>query len=158
MWQSMWTEAIVCDFFFLLSLLLSKFVQKFLSYIKYIVFINLLANQCIALFHCCIDLLKSRVAVYACKLNPLYPNYGFSLSDFSETNLVFTFKFKNKTKPHPNVICVNLPVQLSNFTPRVPYSQGRTGHPNFHPIVERTKDKDNPWPYRTRRKVCFLEE
>jgi hypothetical protein len=29
---------------------------------------------------------------------------------------------------------------------------------HFHPIGERIKDKDNPWPYRTRRQVCFLED
>jgi hypothetical protein len=83
-------------FFFLPSLLLSKFVQQFLSYIKYIVFINLLANQCIALFDCCIDSSKIQSRSICLQITVS------SLSDFSETNLVFTFK--NKTKPHPSVI------------------------------------------------------
>ena len=47
MWQSRWTETIVCDiiFFNFYSLNLSN---SFLSYIKYIVFINLSTNHYIA--------------------------------------------------------------------------------------------------------------
>ena len=99
MWRSMWTEAIVCDFFFRLFLLLSKFVQQFLSYIKYIVFINLLANQCIALFHCCIDPSEIQSCSICLQTEPALSRLRFHPS---ETNLLFTFK--NKTKPHPSLI------------------------------------------------------